>query len=40
MVLNFQVPGRGEIDIQTVAAGSVLGWSWLRGSRRVMVATK
>jgi len=29
VVLNFQVPGRGEIDIETVAAGSVLGWSWL-----------
>ncbi|WJK39683.1 cyclic nucleotide-binding domain-containing protein [Solwaraspora sp. WMMA2056] len=29
VTLDFQVPGRGDIAIETITAGSVLGWSWL-----------
>lgn len=26
---DFHVPGRGDVGIETIAAGSVPGWSWL-----------
>ncbi|MDG4766847.1 cyclic nucleotide-binding domain-containing protein [Solwaraspora sp. WMMD406] len=29
VALDFHVPGRGDVGIETIAAGSVLGWSWL-----------
>ncbi|MFY1632901.1 cyclic nucleotide-binding domain-containing protein [Solwaraspora sp. WMMB335] len=29
VALDIHVPGRGDIDIETISAGSVLGWSWL-----------
>ncbi|GID32314.1 Crp/Fnr family transcriptional regulator [Paractinoplanes brasiliensis] len=28
--IDFHVPGRGDIQIERVGAGSVLGWSWAR----------
>jgi CRP/FNR family cyclic AMP-dependent transcriptional regulator len=27
--LDIHLPGRGEVIVETVGAGSVLGWSWL-----------
>jgi CRP/FNR family transcriptional regulator, cyclic AMP receptor protein len=27
--LDIEVPGRGRVDIETVGADTVLGWSWL-----------
>ena len=29
VALEFHVPGRGGLTIQTLGAGEVLGWSWL-----------
>jgi CRP/FNR family cyclic AMP-dependent transcriptional regulator len=29
VALDFAVPGRGDIVIETIGAGGVLGWSWL-----------
>jgi CRP-like cAMP-binding protein len=29
VALSFYVPGRGEVIIDTLGAGDVLGWSWL-----------
>lgn len=29
VALNALVPGRGEVTIQTIGEGDVLGWSWL-----------
>jgi CRP/FNR family cyclic AMP-dependent transcriptional regulator len=29
VALDFHVPGRGDVVIERVGAGSVLGWSWL-----------
>ena len=29
VALDFHVPGRGDIVIERVGAGSVVGWSWL-----------
>jgi CRP/FNR family transcriptional regulator, cyclic AMP receptor protein len=29
VALEIDVPGRGAVQIQTVEAGEVLGWSWL-----------
>ncbi|MGF7120603.1 Crp/Fnr family transcriptional regulator [Rhodococcus sp. BE178] len=31
--LSTSVPGRGDVVIETLAAGDVLGWSWLRPPR-------
>jgi CRP/FNR family transcriptional regulator, cyclic AMP receptor protein len=30
VALDFHVPGRGDIVLERVGAGSVVGWSWLR----------
>ncbi|WP_433221524.1 cyclic nucleotide-binding domain-containing protein [Dactylosporangium sp. CS-047395] len=32
--LDFQVPDRGDIVVDTLGAGSVLGWSWLLAPHR------
>ncbi len=29
VALEIAVPGRGQVQLQTVEAGEVLGWSWL-----------
>lgn len=29
VALDFRVPGRGDVTIDTIGAGGVLGWSWL-----------
>lgn len=29
VTLDLFVPGRGRVTVQTIAAGEVLGWSWL-----------
>jgi len=29
IALDMQVPGRGALIVETLAAGTVLGWSWL-----------
>jgi CRP/FNR family cyclic AMP-dependent transcriptional regulator len=29
VALDTYVPGRGEVVVETIGAGSVLGWSWL-----------
>ncbi|MFC3501967.1 cyclic nucleotide-binding domain-containing protein [Micromonospora krabiensis] len=29
VTLDFAVPGRGDVEIETIGAGGVLGWSWL-----------
>lgn len=29
VVLDTQVPGRGQVVVDTLGPGSVLGWSWL-----------
>ncbi|MFC0005212.1 cyclic nucleotide-binding domain-containing protein [Micromonospora siamensis] len=29
VALDFPVPGRGDVGIETIGAGGVLGWSWL-----------
>jgi CRP/FNR family cyclic AMP-dependent transcriptional regulator len=29
VALKASVPGRGEVTVQTIEAGDVLGWSWL-----------
>jgi CRP/FNR family cyclic AMP-dependent transcriptional regulator len=29
VALSTEVPGRGEVVLQTLGAGDVLGWSWL-----------
>ncbi|HEU4421711.1 MAG TPA: Crp/Fnr family transcriptional regulator [Pilimelia sp.] len=29
VALDFHVPGRGDVVIDTIGAGSVVGWSWL-----------
>ncbi|WP_433732447.1 hypothetical protein ACQP2Y_23335 [Actinoplanes sp. CA-051413] len=29
VALDFHVPGRGDIVIERVGAGGVVGWSWL-----------
>ena len=29
VALDFQVPGRGDIVVERVGPGAVLGWSWL-----------
>ncbi|RVW03263.1 cyclic nucleotide-binding domain-containing protein [Rhodococcus spongiicola] len=33
VLLSTAVPGRGEVVIETLAGGDVLGWSWLRPPR-------
>jgi CRP-like cAMP-binding protein len=27
--LELDIPGRGDVSIETIGAGSVLGWSWM-----------
>ncbi|TNH29268.1 cyclic nucleotide-binding domain-containing protein [Micromonospora orduensis] len=29
VALDFPVPGRGDVGIETIGAGGVLGWSWI-----------
>ncbi|MFE9657997.1 cyclic nucleotide-binding domain-containing protein [Micromonospora sp. NPDC006431] len=29
VALDFPVPGRGDVGIETIGAGGVVGWSWL-----------
>jgi CRP/FNR family transcriptional regulator, cyclic AMP receptor protein len=29
ITLTIEVPGRGRVDVETLAADAVLGWSWL-----------
>jgi CRP-like cAMP-binding protein len=29
VALDIQVPGRGDVIVETLPAGTVLGWSWL-----------
>src|SRR4029453_10809983 len=29
VALDFPVPGRGDVGIETIGPGGVLGWSWL-----------
>ncbi|MEU9509674.1 cyclic nucleotide-binding domain-containing protein [Micromonospora sp. NPDC048170] len=29
VALDFEVPGRGDVEIETIGPGGVLGWSWL-----------
>lgn len=29
VALDFPVPGRGDIGIETIGTGGVLGWSWI-----------
>lgn len=29
VALDIHVPGRGDVTIETIGAGSVVGWSWL-----------
>ncbi|RAO61631.1 hypothetical protein LUPAC06_00834 [Micromonospora saelicesensis] len=29
VALDFPVPGRGDIGIETIGAGGMLGWSWI-----------
>ncbi|MEU4383540.1 cyclic nucleotide-binding domain-containing protein [Micromonospora echinofusca] len=29
VALDFAVPGRGDVEIETIGPGGVLGWSWL-----------
>jgi len=34
VALDFHVPGRGDVVIERVGAGDVIGWSWLVEPRR------
>ncbi len=34
VVLDMDIPGRGDVVIERIRAGSVLGWSWLLPPRR------
>jgi CRP/FNR family transcriptional regulator, cyclic AMP receptor protein len=34
VAVDFHVPGRGDIVIETIGAGQVLGWSWWRPPHR------
>jgi CRP/FNR family cyclic AMP-dependent transcriptional regulator len=34
VALDMRVPGRGDQTLETIAAGAVLGWSWLYPPRR------
>jgi CRP-like cAMP-binding protein len=34
VVLDFHVPGRGDIAIERIGSGAVVGWSWLLGPHR------
>ena len=34
VAIDFHVPGRGDIVIETIGPGEVLGWSWLRPPHR------
>jgi CRP/FNR family transcriptional regulator, cyclic AMP receptor protein len=34
VALDFHVPGRGDIVVERVGSGSVIGWSWARSPYR------